>query len=139
MFKSILLVTDNTAQSLHAAREAGNLARAMTVSHFCIAVFYPQIPRFLGEPMIDTVTSARVGESEATAQAMHQELGILPCAVDIEILEGPGHGISQLCETHHSDLIAMGASSLGTFAHLFHGDLSEKIVHQAKCPVLIVP
>jgi len=138
MFKNILLVTDNAIHSLHAAREAGNMARAMNASQFCVAIIYPPIPRFLGETMVESVAIARITESEATAQAMCKELGHLPCKVDVEILEGSNHAIPDLCETRHFDLIAMAAPSLGTFAHLFHSDLTEKVVHKAKCPVLVV-
>lgn len=139
MYSRILLAADNATTSLHAAREAGNLARALNASRFCLAVFHPPVPHFLGEPQFDKVAAARTLESEAAAKALGEEVGALPCAVELEILEGPtAQAVSRLCETHEVDLIVMGASSMGAFGHLLQGEPSQKVVNHVDCPVLIV-
>jgi nucleotide-binding universal stress UspA family protein len=140
MFESILLVGDGKTQSLHAARKAGNLARAMHCSRFCISVTHPAPPEFLGELMFDQVTAARIAKAEAMAKVMCQEVGDLPCSVDVEILEStPRKALPLLCETHQADLVVMGANSVGLFQHLRHAEPEQLVSGRAGCTLLLVP
>lgn len=67
MFKNLLLVGDLSEHSLHAARTAGEMARAMNASSLCIATAFPPVHVFLGEPNFDKVSAARLIEAEAVA------------------------------------------------------------------------
>ena len=140
MFDSILLVGDGNTHSLHAAREAGSLARAMHCSRFCISVTHSATPEFLGEPMFDQVTAVRTAKAEAMAKVMRQEVGDLTCEVDVEILEStPSQAIPVLCETHDADLVVMGATSVGLFKHLRHAEPGQMVSGRAGCMLLMVP
>jgi nucleotide-binding universal stress UspA family protein len=139
MFTHLLVAGDGSSPSLHAARTAGDLARATKAAHVCIAVFQHPVPSYLGAPQFDKVATSRVMEAEAVAKAMREEAGALPCDLDIEIVMAPpAEGIPTLCETHQADLVILGAGSFGPFTHLLLSEPVPRPGWPTPCPVLIV-
>ncbi|MGA2080693.1 MAG: universal stress protein [Holophaga sp.] len=115
MFDNILLAAENVDHSIQAAKVAGETARAMNSSSLCIVVAYPPVPDFLGAPVCERVSAARLTRAEAvveTTLVVSQEQG--------------------------SDLIVMGLQEPGPLGHLVAGHESEAVVDQARCPVMIV-
>ena len=52
-----------------------------------------------------------------------------------------GHPVSRILDfavEHGCDLIVMGTHGRGTIGHLLMGNVAERVVRQAKCPVLTV-
>lgn len=139
MFKNILLAADISDNALHAARTAGELARAMGCTSLCLTVTFPPVHEFLGEPNFDKVAAARMIEAEGIVDAMKREIGEIPGELQIEIIEGHATDvILNVSETLHCDLIVMGARSLGTIGHLLTGASSQRVASRASCPVMIV-
>jgi nucleotide-binding universal stress UspA family protein len=139
MFTNLLLAGDLSEHSQHAARAAGEMARAMDASHLCIVVAFPPVHGFLGEPNFDKVAAARLIEAEAVVAAAKKEIGVIPGEFQVEIIEGQvADVILQVAETHASDLIVMGSRHLGTLGHLLARDSSQRVADEAPCPVLIV-
>ena len=50
MYKNIVLGVDGSEHALNAARQAGDLARAMNAENLWIVVAYDPIPSYLGQP-----------------------------------------------------------------------------------------
>ncbi len=139
MFERILLAVDGSEHALHATRKAAELARLMKPKELRVVVAYDPIPLYLGEPNMQVVITNRKGEAEEILNSAVKELGIVPCEVHTEILEGdPASAIIEVAKVRNSDVIVMGSRGLGRLAGLLLGSTSQKVVAHAPCPVLIV-
>jgi nucleotide-binding universal stress UspA family protein len=138
MFERILLAVDGSENSLRAAKEAGDLARAMK-SDVRILVAFGSIPSYLGEPNLERVIEAHMKESQSIVQKAQDALGKIPGEVHTEIIEGsPAEAIINVAKTRSSTVIVMGSRGLSSIAELVLGSTSHKVVSHAPCPVLIV-
>lgn len=139
MFKNIVLGVDGSEHALHAARQAGDLARAMNSENMWIVVAFDPIPFYLGQPNRQHAISARMKEAESILEKAIEAVGKIPGEVRQEILEGsPAEEIINVATVRKSDLIVMGSRGLGKLAGLVLGSQSQKVVSHAPCPVLIV-
>jgi len=139
MFKNIVLDVDGSEQGLHAAREAGDLARAMNSENLWIVVAYDPIPSYIGQPNRQHAISSRLKEAESILSVAIEAVGKIPGKVRKEMLEGsPAEEIINVANIRKSDLIIMGSRGLGKLAGLVLGSQSQKVVGHAPCPVLIV-
>jgi nucleotide-binding universal stress UspA family protein len=139
MFNNILLAVDGSEHSLHAAKMAGDVARAMQSATLRIVVAFDSIPAYLGEPNFDQITSRRVLEADAILKSAQEAVGQVPAEIHTEVLEGsPAEAIIDVASTRQNDLIIMGSRGLGTLSGLLLGSQSQKVVSHATCPVLIV-
>ncbi len=139
MFENILLAVDGSEHSLRAAREAGNLARAMKSQNLRIVVAFEAIPSFLGEPNLQTAIEGRMKEAQAILNKAQSALGAIPAEIHTELIEGsPAEAIINVAKTRNSTVIVMGSRGLSSIAELVLGSTSHKVVSHAPCPVLIV-
>ncbi len=139
MFKNIVLGVDGSEQSLHAARKAGELARAMKSDNLWIVVAYDPIPYYLGEPNLQQAISVRQKEAQSVLQIAVDAVGKIPGEIRKEMLEGsPAEEIIKVADIRECDLIIMGSRGLGKLPGLVLGSQSQKVVSHAHCPVLIV-
>jgi nucleotide-binding universal stress UspA family protein len=139
MFKNIILGVDGSEHALNAAREAGNLARAMKSENLWIVVAYDPIPAYLGQPNRQNAISSRLKEAESILQKAIDAVGKIPGEVHQDMLEGsPAEEIINVTNVRKGDLIVMGSRGLGKLAGLVLGSQSQKVVSHAPCPVLIV-
>lgn len=139
MFQNIVLAVDGSENALHAARKAGELARAMHSEHLWVVVAYDPIPAYLGEPNVQKVTASRLKEAESILQMAIEAVGQIPGEIQKEMLEGqPAEEIINVANVRKSDLIIMGSRGLGKLAGIVLGSQSQKVVSLASCPVLIV-
>ena len=51
---------------------------------------------------------------------------------------GPGQSRHRQIEEQHIDLVVMASQGLTGLEHLVLGSVAEKVVRQARCPVLVV-
>lgn len=139
MYQQILLGVDGSEHALHAAKAAGDLARAVRCEMLRIVVAFDPVPPYLGEPNLSTAITARIEEAEAILQSAAKAVGEIPGEIHTETLEGsPAETILDLAKMHKVDLIVMGSRGLGRLAGALLGSQSQKVVQHASCPVLIV-
>lgn len=139
MFKYILLAVDGSEHSMRAAKEAGDLARAMKSEIVRIVVAYDTIPPYLGEPNLQQAINARLKEANVILEKAQDAVGKIPGEIHTELIEGPvAEAIIKIAETRGSAVIVMGSRGLSTIAGLVLGSTSNKVVSHASCPVLIV-
>ena len=139
MFEKILLAVDGSEHSMHAAAEAGDLARAMKSSVVRIVVAFESIPDYLGEPNRQQAIDARLMEANAILLKAQECVGDIPGEIHTELIEGsPAEAIMRVAKTRDSTVIVMGSRGLSSIAELVLGSTSHKVVSHASCPVLIV-
>jgi len=139
MFEKILLAVDGSEHSLHAAKEAGDLARAMKSEILRIVVAFDGIPPYLGEPNLQQAIDARMKEANMILQKAQDTVGKIPGEIHTELIEGsPAEAIISVAKTRETTVIVMGSRGLSAIAGLVLGSTSHKVVSHATCPVLIV-
>jgi nucleotide-binding universal stress UspA family protein len=134
--KHAVVAVDFSAESMEAAREAVRLLDDAATVTFAYVV--PSLMVF-----------SRSGLSEDECQAvMLRELGdfvaslCLPASITAEqiILRGrPANELLKLAERINADLIAVGTRGADLMQRLFVGSNTVRIVHNARCSVLVAP
>lgn len=82
--------------------------------------------------------SQRLGE-EAEKQLITLTAGLVDVKVTTEVLFGsPASGIVAAAGTNKADLIVMGTHGHGAVMHMLMGNVAERVVRTAPCPVLTV-
>ena len=139
MFDLILLAVDGSEHAMHAAKVAGDLARASNSKDLRIVVAYDPIPHFLGEPNLSQVITARTQEAQEIMDKAQEVIGKIPGEIHSELVEGPtAEKILDVAATRKSDLIVMGSRGHGALVGALLGSNAQKVVSHAPCPVLIV-
>ena len=141
MFTNILLASDGSECALKAAAVAATLANKFAARLTIINVFQP-IPAYgpfrevvntdlheryvreLQEHAISPV--GRIMEGMGVPYQSRQEVG-QPAAEIIRVAEEEG-----------CDLVVLGSRGLSGFQEFLLGSVSDRVVHHAHCPVLIV-
>jgi nucleotide-binding universal stress UspA family protein len=139
MFETILLAVDGSEHGQHAAKTAGDLARAVKAKDLRIVVAYEPIPSYLGEPNLSETIAHRTLEAEEILQIAQKVIGSVSAEINTEMIEGSiAEAIMDVAAVQKSDLIVMGSRGLGRLAGAVLGSNSQKVVSHAPCPVLIV-
>lgn len=139
MYQQILLGVDGSEHALHAAKAAGNLARALNCETLRIVFAYDPVPSYMGEPYLSSAIAARAEEAESILESASGVVGEIPGEIHTDALEGaPAETILDVAKNHSADLIVMGSRGLGRLAGALLGSQSQKVVQHATCPVLIV-
>jgi nucleotide-binding universal stress UspA family protein len=138
MFKNILIGVDGSEHALKAAKIAGDLARCMGADLWVVACFEP-VPTYLGESNLQTAITTHMSDADRSLQSALQEIGEIPSELNPQLLEGsPAETILSVAEVREIDLIVMGTRGLGRLGGLLLGSQSQKVVANARCPVLLV-
>ena len=138
MFKKILVPYDGSHHSERALETAIHMAQNDGASiHILYA--YDKLPDYLGEPnlqeVLNRVLSAARQLMDSAAQQAHDQ-GV---EVTTDVLEGPAaEAILSVSEAEDFDLIVMGSRGLGHLKGLLLGSVSERVLRQAKIPVMIM-
>ena len=145
MFKRILLATDGSDASDHAARVAVDLARVHRSSLSALYVVDPYPYLGVGEvnPMgFDAyMSAARDQAAQAHARVLEAcNAGGPSVPVDMRLVEDVAvlEGILRTARDDHADLIVVGSHGRTGIARLMLGSVASKVVAQAPVPVLVV-
>ena len=146
MFEHILLASDGSEHALKAAQAAIEIARRFSSKLTLLCVFDP--PATLND-----IAAGQQEPAEDRNVLMEHAEHILDAASrrTEKVLEAAGIPFDSRCETGHPvnmivnvaarervDLIVMGSRGLGRFESFLLGSVSERVLHHANCPVLIV-
>ena len=138
MFAKILVPYDGSVHSQRALRVAAELARCTKAAvHVVNAV--ERRPAYLGKPYFrEAVTHILADAVEILDEAAGQIAG-LGLKVTSDVLEGPpAEAILRLADTGQFDLIVMGSRGFGQVEGLLLGSVSDRVLHHARVPVMIV-
>jgi nucleotide-binding universal stress UspA family protein len=144
MFKHILVATDGSAASAHAASLAVGLARTHGAKLTALYVSDPYPYMGVGEvnPMGFQAYMAAAKQMAAQAHAQIEALckeGGAPVALEVRLVEEvtAANGIVQTAKDEGADLIVMGSHGRTGIARLMLGSVATKVVAESSVPVLV--
>ena len=139
--KRILVPLDFSANSRRALDYAHALARTFEASLHLVHVC--EVPSLVTGTMDAYAIaysdwSQRLGEV-AEAQLIRESAAVTDVKVTTEVLFGtPAPAICEAATINQSDLIVMGTHGHGAVMHMVMGNVAERVVRAAPCPVLTV-
>lgn len=135
---SILYATDGSAHARKALEWVIDIARRRRARVVVVTAYEP-IPRDLGTPYLEELMGRRPALGEALAREVTSALEAQGIAHEQEVLEGPAaEAILKVAGVRRVDLIIMGSRGLGRVEAALLGSVSQRVVREASCPVLIV-
>lgn len=144
MFQSIVLATDGSAASAHAAQLAVNLARIHNAKLTALYVADPYPYLGVGEvnPMGYQAYNAAAQELAAQAHAQvdalcNAQTPALPLQVRLVEDVTAASGIVQTAKELGADLIVVGSHGRSGIARLMLGGVATKVVAESPIPVLV--
>lgn len=137
MFEHILVATDASGPSRRAVALAGEIAG----DHASEVVVLHAVPRVVtpsGTLDLEEPESAR--EVVETSVRELKDGGVSARGEIIRVHEGHlARGIVETAVSTHADLIVMGARGTSDFGGLFLGGVTQRVLHLAERPVIVVP
>ena len=137
MVKNILVPVDGSEGSDRAIAEAVELAQACSAKvNFLYVSNINQlaINACLSDAILDAVT-------KAGNVILDRAMEMVPAGVEKEAFSETGSPaviILDFADNHPTDLIVMGSRGLGVVKGVLLGSVSQYLVEQSKCPVLVV-
>ncbi len=135
--KKILVAFDGSLASLHAARKALEIARALDASVTLASVVAP--PHEPSMQLADDLTSALKATAEVT---LREALAVLEPALPVpetRVLLGP---VAETLADHAAstgyDLVVCGNRGRGAVSRVLLGSVADRLVHISQVPVLLV-
>lgn len=145
MFKHILLATDGSAASEHAAQIAADMARihGATLTALYVVDPYPYLGIGETNPLGFQSYMAAAHNQAAQAQAKVADLclqGDKPVTLQARISEDvtASVGIVETARNEGADLIIMGSHGRTGLVRLMLGSVAAKVLAESPVPVLIV-
>lgn len=137
MVRNILVPVDGSEGSDRAVAQAIQMAEACEAKlNFLYVANINQlaINACLSDAILEAVT-------KAGAVILDRAMQMVPSGIDKEAFSetgSPAVVILDFAESNPCDLIVMGSRGLGVVKGVLLGSVSQYIVEQAKCPVLVV-
>ena len=137
MVKNILVPVDGSEGSDRAIAEAVELAQACSAKvNFLYVANINQlaINACLSDAILDAVT-------KAGNVILDRAMEMVPAGLEKEAFSETGSPaviILDFADNHPTDLIVMGSRGLGVVKGVLLGSVSQYLVEQSKCPVLVV-
>jgi nucleotide-binding universal stress UspA family protein len=148
----VLVATDGSAQSLDAARFLRTLVPPRSLSRITVLAvvrslastpFFAEAEAvgvfpFPGEALEELEESASAAAEQAARHVL-EEIADLAHESQIMIRRGSAsEEIVHAAEELRANLIVMGSRGWGAVRSVFLGSVSERVLHSAHCPVLVV-
>ena len=144
MFKHILVATDGSAASEHAAHLPVDLARTHGAKLTAVFVVDPYPYMGVGEinPLGFQAYMSAAQQHAASAHAQVEALckkGGATIALQARLVEnvGAATGIVETAKTEEADLLVIGSHGRSGLARLFLGSVATKVVAESPIPVLV--
>jgi nucleotide-binding universal stress UspA family protein len=137
MFKTIVLALDGSEGSRRGIPVAADLARREE-GRIVIAHVEQDVAGKGGAPI--PVTEDEI-QAEIRKQAEQLSADGIETSVEMRnvFLGGPAHAIAEIAEGANADLIVAGTRGHSPVAGLLLGSVTQRLLHIAPCPVLVVP
>lgn len=139
MLKKILVATDGSEYSRRALKTALVFARKFNAEVELLFVTVDQVIYSFGETVSYVASPEQVErEGEIALKATLEGIDIRGITLKKKRLPGnPGNVIIQEVENENIDMVVMGSHGYGVIVGSILGSVSHKVLHGAKCLVLI--
>jgi nucleotide-binding universal stress UspA family protein len=139
----VVIAVDGSVDSIAAARFFASLPleRRLEVRLLAVAEPPPGLtpPDVLAIPVPEALVERRRGTLEGVLSRVEAELRPRADTVECSVIVGrPATEIISAANEPGVDLVVVGARGLGRLERLILGSVSERVLHQAECPVLVV-
>ena len=154
MFKKILVPLDGSEHSLRALKIAVQIAKKFEAKITLIHVYSvgirpvvmpePTTLTPVGIPVMAPTEVSKVAEATRKAGAAilaDGEEKVKAEGIEVETLLKEGHSVQEIVKTAKEgsfDLIVIGARGISKIREIILGSVSDGVVHNAPCPVLVV-
>jgi len=137
-FQTVVLATDLSPTSEPATTAALDLASSIGARLLAVSVVDPGSLRVAGGRYLARVDQVRA-ERERFAQELVTRGRSMGVAVDFLVWEGdPGEAIIDAAQAESADMIVVGSHGRGAVGRFLIGSVSDHVVRNAWCPVLVV-
>ncbi|MGM9902752.1 universal stress protein [Enterococcus sp. 10A9_DIV0425] len=139
-YKKIMVAVDGSAEAELAFKKAVNVALRnngeLLLAHVIDTRSFQTISSFDG--MLAEQATEMAKQTLADYEATAKKAGVQTVSTVVEY-GSPKHIIAkEIPEDHHVDLILLGATGLNAVERLFIGSVSEYVIRNATCDVLVV-
>ncbi len=144
----VLLATDGSEPSLEAARLVRDLLNPAAVARVTIVAVLPTLTTnyyfgpysmVLSQEEWDATAATMMRTAEDALRRTKDELHTTTTPVDTLLRRGvPAEEIVRCAEERSAALLVMGSRGWGEMHAVLLGSVSERVLHTAPCPVLIV-
>jgi len=154
MFKKILVPLDGSEHSLRALEIAVQIAKKFEAKITLIHVYSvgirpvvmpePTTLTPIGVPVMAPTDVSKIAEATRKAGAAilaDGEEKVKAEGIEVETLLKEGHSVQGIVKTAKEgsfDLIVIGARGISKIREIILGSVSDGVVHNASCPVLVV-
>ncbi|ODA40313.1 universal stress protein [Desulfosporosinus sp. BG] len=137
--KKILVATDASEYSRRALKNALELARKFHSEVELLFVMYKPLVYDVNQLDMDLISSDLLEEAgEMAIQATLEGMDVTDISLTKKKLTGkPANIILREIESENIDLVVMGSHGYGAIAGALLGSVSQRVLHGAKCSVLI--
>ncbi len=137
MFSKILVAIDGSESAKKAFTYAIYLA---SISKCRLDVIHVVACEFGGDSdaSFELVEDLKIKADSMLEQYKNEALekGIQP--IFMMEIGNPANMITEIANSKDYDLVVLGTRGMSTFKELFLGSVSTKVIHHAKCPVMVV-
>jgi len=136
--KRILAAVDGSAHSDRVLDKAIEYARLLE-GEVLLVYCHKKYPKLLGQPYRDEAISAIMNKTErvfAPYLVKLRESGVKFAELAVE--EPAGTMLATVAEHEKCEMIIMGSRGKSDLEGLIIGSVTHKVLHLAKCPVLVV-
>lgn len=138
MFKEIIVAIDGSDHSHKALSYAKGLAEQAGATLRMVHAF-PHTSDLLGYDDYEQLVARRESAGQTILDQARHQLGEVTFTVKEELMEEPAaEAILAVAKTRHADLIVMGTRGRSSLEGLLLGSVSQKVIHHAECPVMVV-
>ena len=138
MFKEIIVAIDGSDHSHKAMDYAKGLAKQYGATLRLVHAF-PHTSDLLGYDNYEQLVARRENVGQTILDQAREKLGEASFPIKEELLEEPAaEAILAVAKTRHADLIVMGTRGRSSLEGLLLGSVSQKVIHHAACPVMVV-
>jgi len=136
MFKKIVWATDGSEP----ADAAFEIAKSLASQDGSELIVVHSVERIAARG--GYTVDADQDEHQVKVKRQAQELAASGVRTTVQLTEGvsgAAHRIAEVAEKEDADLIIVGTRGRNPFAGLIVGSVTQRILHLAPCPVLVVP
>ena len=141
--KPIVLATDGSPSAAEATLRAVELAQKFGAPVVAVSVEHVTIPAYGYYGYGELVMELRKADREHVDTTLRRTAAVAAeHGVEFEGVHGVGPVVEEICRVakqRDAQMIVIGAHGWGPVRRMFHGSVSTAVLHEAGCPVLVVP